>query len=570
LLSLLHIENIAVIEKAEIAFGPGLNVLTGETGAGKSIIIDSLNLLSGERASRDLIRTGEKRAIAEGVFTSVPKELIDFLEEQGIAPEEDGSVYITRQVGQDGRSLCRINGRPVPLSTLRVIGGLLLRCHGQQDSRSLTDADKHLALLDAYAENESLLQEYHTCLNKLKEIRHRQRALQMDEGEKARRIEMLTYQINEIEAAAITPGEDEALMSQRQFAENAEAVGDACQQVAFCLSGGIEPGSEGAISLLQTAARALINLGTAGQEVFGPLADRLAELSYLAEDCAADVAHAAGTLDELPYTLDEIIERLSVLNSLKKKYGGDLESVLEFLENAKAELEQITLSEDELIRLEHAYKDAYDETLASAQALSEQRKKAAREMEKAVNAELAYLSMAGAKFSVVFEPRRREGRLIFGADGLDMVSFYIAANKGEEAKPLAKTASGGELSRIMLALQTVLANKEGPTLIFDEIDAGISGNAAARVAERLARLSFGSQVLCVTHLPQMAAMADIHFHIAKGEKDGRTSTVVKKLTEEERMYELARIAGGDRPGESMLSAAKELLTTAKQYKQQNR
>ena len=569
MLSLLHIENIAVIEKAEIAFGPGLNVLTGETGAGKSIILDALNLLSGERASKDLIRTGEKRALAEGVFTSVSGELADFLEEQGIAPEEDGSVYITRQVSSDGKNLCRINGRPVPLSTLKAMGELLLRCHGQQDSRSLTDPEKHLPLLDVFARNEALLAAYQEKLAKLKEIRYRQRALQMDEGEKARRIEMLTYQINEIEAANITLGEDETLLSQRQIAENAEAVRDACQKVAFYLSGG-DDGPDGAVALLKLAAKALVDLRSTGEELFGPLADRLAELSFLAEDCAAEVAKAADSLDEMPFSLSEINERLSLLNSLKRKYGGDLEAVLQFLENAKAELEQITLSEDELLRLEQEYKEAYNETLAAAQVLSERRKQAARDLEKAVNAELAYLSMPGAKFSVVFETRRREGRLIFGADGIDIVSFYIAPNKGEEAKPLAKTASGGELSRIMLALQTVLSTKEGPTLIFDEIDAGISGNAAARVAERLARLSGRHQILCVTHLPQMAAMADTHFYIAKGEKDGRTVTAVSKLSEDERVYELARIAGGDSPGESLLSAAREMLSAARQYKLQNR
>lgn len=562
MLTLLQIENVAVIASADIVFKPGFNVLTGETGAGKSIIIDSVAALSGERTSRELVRTGSDYASVSGVF-----DCADFvapiLEDAGIQPEPDGSLFISRRITADGRNLCRVNGRTAPLSLLRRLGELLIRSHGQHDSRGLLDPALHIELLDRYAGTQELLAEYKAELARLKEIRSAQRELARDEDEKQRRIELLNYRIAEIGQADLVPGEEEQLTARRAEARDAKNIIKACLLAAEALNGG-ENGSASDMAL--KASKDLLSLKKQNQRL-SDLANRLDGLSSELSDVADEIRKAAEETGFSEASLDEIEDRLSLISTLKRKYGGSIESVNLCAAESAAELETILRSDAELERLAGEYADRHKRTSEIAKRLSDERKSAAKRLEKAVEEELSYLCMAGARFEVRFERQEREGRTVFAPDGTDIVEFYISANRGETVKPLARTASGGELSRIMLALNTVLSPKTEPTVIYDEVDSGISGVAALRVAERLARTASTRQVLCVTHLSQMASFADAHFLIKKAQQDGRTFTSVEELDREGRLLELARINGGAEPTETMKLAAAEQIADAERVKQ---
>lgn len=559
MLGVLHIENVAVIASAEITFREGLNVLTGETGAGKSIIIDSVNALLGERTSRDIIRTGEKSALVSGVFFDAGAAAEAVLREQGIDPEEDGSIVLTRKVTADGRNLCKINGKTVPLSALKALAPCLVQIHGQHDSKNLLNPDTHLALLDRYAGTQDLLAEYKALLASLKEMAAHRKALTINELEKQRKIDLLQFRINEIEAANPKIGEDEALTSARNTARDAAALVSALQAASAALSGS---GSEsGAVTLTETAARGLKNAAKNPDKEYRALCDRLYDLSYQLSDCASEISRLRGVYEYSEYNLDDIEGRLSVLSALKRKYGGSIESVLKAAQDARAELEAISKTEEELSRIAEQYGRLYDKTMEAARRLSKLRREKASELERAVVGELEYLCMPGARFEAAFEQKEKNGRIVFGADGIDNVEFLISANRGEDLKPLAKTASGGELSRVMLALDNIFACGCG-TLVFDEIDSGLSGIAASRVAERLYRLAKGSQVLCVTHLSQLAAMADTHFLISKSSDGRRTYTGVAELDADGRAAELARINGGEHPTDEMLAAARAQLEAA--------
>lgn len=558
MLTLLQIENVAVVARADITFRPGFNVLTGETGAGKSIIIDSVAALTGERTSKDLVRTGADFASVSGLFDGADA-LSPLLEEAGIAPESDGTVCISRRISADGRNVCRVNGRAAPLSLLRELGARLIRSHGQHDSRGLLDPDTHISMLDAYAGTDGLLSQYRELLAGLKDIRARQKALARDEDEKARRVEVLRFQTEEIEAAALEPGEDEALAEKRRAARGAQAIIKACAGAAEALSGGEARGAE---ECVEDAAGRLLSVKDPPAEL-ADIARRLGELTYELSDISDRIKRLSEETGFSAASLDEIEERLSLINLLKRKYGGSAESVAAYARAAKAELEGILRSDEELERLSAEYAGCYEKTMAAASALSVRRKEAAARLEKAVENELSYLCMAGARFEVRFAARERDGRTVFGSDGIDTAEFYISANRGEDPRPLAKTASGGELSRIMLAMNTVLAPEGAPTVIYDEVDAGISGIAASRVADRLAKSARGRQVLCVTHLSQMAACADAHFLIKKSQDGGRTFTSVCELDLPGRIDELARINGGENPSESMKRAAAEQIEKAR-------
>ncbi len=563
MLGLLHIENIAVIAAADIEFRRGFNILTGETGAGKSIIIDAICALMGERTSRDIIRTGEKSALVSGVFSGIGPEIAAKARSLGHEPEEGGVLQLSRQVYADGRNICRINGRLVSLAELKELGSALVRTHGQHDTKILLESSEHIGILDAYAGCGDLLEEYTALLASLKDIRNRQRKILTDTGEKERRLEMLRYQINEIEASAIKPDEDEELTKRKKKAQSAEKTVKNLN-AALSLLNGQQDGS--VAENLENAARALAEISNLCGKSIDDASKALYDMSYAVKDYAEAVGAELSEYDFSEKELDDIEERLSQLNMLKRKYGGSLESVLEYLEKAKKEVSDIEISDELMQRLTEEYDIQYKKTIAAAKKLSEKRKASAAELEKAVNAELRYLCMEGARFSVVFNEKRRDGRVIFGSDGIDIVEFYIAANKGEKPRPLAKCASGGELSRIMLAINTVSNRGEAETLIFDEVDAGISGIAASRVADRLANLAREKQVLCVSHLSQLAAMADTHFLIRKAQADGRTQTYVSELDFDGRVREIARINGGENYSQATMTAAAEQLKTAERLK----
>ena len=566
MLKLLHIENIAVVARADLEFQSGLNVLTGETGAGKSIIIDAIGALMGERTSRDIIRTGEKQAFVSASFDGCGAEMREALEALGLAWNEDGTLTVARRVYADGRNLCHVNGLPAPLSALRELGALLCRSLGQHDSRSLLDPGEHLQILDRYAGVEALLAEYTAALTELKAIRAKQKALVADIGSIDRQRDLLTYTINEIESANVQQGEDDELIAKRAAAQNSGKIASSLNAAIRAL----ESMDGSAAECAESAARALAPL--CGQKMAGidRAVEQLTEASGLLRDCMDTLETALETSTFSEQELDDIETRLALLSQLKRKYGGTLESVCASLDKARADLERLTGAEEESARLAEEYHRQYQKTLALAQALSSRRKQAAETFSARICEELAYLQMGGSRFSVRFDPRERDGRIILGGDGIDLVEFYISANRGESERPLAKTASGGELSRIMLAMNTVQTADNTPTLVFDEIDAGISGIAASRVARRLAALAKKRQVLCVTHLSQLAVFADAHYRIRKDVTDGRTLTTVTQLDEDGRIGEVARINGGELITDATRTAAADQLTQARAEKAKER
>lgn len=562
MLKLLHIENIAVVARAEIAFQPGFNVLTGETGAGKSIIIDAIGALLGERTSRDIIRTGEKQAFVSAVFEDCGEELRGRLEALGLPAGEAGTLTVARRVYADGRNLCHVNAMPTPLSALRELGALLCKSLGQHDSRSLLDSAEHLKILDRFAETDGLLAEYTEALQALKAIRAEQRALLADSGSLEQRRDLLSYTINEIESANVTPCEDDELLGRRLAAQNAEKTVSALSGALRALQGFDGTAAESA----EAAARALLPLCEHGAAELDKAYGQLTEAAALLRDSAETLETALEASSFSEKELDELEARLSLLNQLKRKYGGTLEAVCSALDEARAELDRLATVEERAGRLAADYSAQYQKTLTLAERLSETRKAAAEIFSARICEELAYLRMAGSRFSVRFARRERAGRVILGGDGIDLAEFYISANRGEQERPLAKTASGGELSRIMLALNTVQTADNTPTLVFDEIDAGISGVAASRVAKRLAALSEKRQILCVTHLSQLAVFADAHFLIRKAAQGERTVTEVSPLDFDGRVLEIARINGGETITDATRAAAADQLRQARDEK----
>ncbi len=560
MLGLLHIENIAVIESADIEFRQGFNLLTGETGAGKSIIIDSISALMGERTSRDIIRTGEKSALVAGVFVDIGVGAATKISAMGHKLEDDGSLHISRQVHADGRNVCRINGKPAPLSSLRELGSLLIKTHGQHDSKALLDSSSHIVMLDDYAENAELLLEYTESLEKLKEIRKEQRSVLTDIGEKERNLEMLRFQINEIESSNLHAGEDKELEERRKMVRASENV---VKHLSAALEMLRPENGDGTAVRLESAAHSMEMVADVAFGNVSSTANELRDLAFRAADCAEVISSKLSEFEFSEQELDEIESRLSHINMLKRKYGGDVDAVLAYLENARQQELTIETADEVAEKLAADYARQYEMTIELATALSKNRKSAAKAMADGVNNELEYLRMQGACFSVEFESRQRNGRMLLGKDGFDIVEFYIAPNLGEAGKPLAKSASGGELSRIMLAIHTISASDDADTLIFDEIDSGISGVAASKVAERLSGLAKKKQVLCVTHLAALAARADAHFLILKKTTAERTTTEVKGLDFEGRAHEIARINSGENITESTLDAARELLLSVK-------
>ena len=548
MLSLLHIENIAVIESADISFDAGFNVLTGETGAGKSIVIDAISAILGERAYRDMIRTGTTKASVRAVFTDVPP--LPWFEENGVA--YDPETVIHREIHLDGKNVCRVNGSLVSVSILRKLGIQLINIHGQHDSASLFDEDNHLTFLDAFGDNQALREAYSVKYAAVSKLRREIDSLTMDEGEKLRRMETLKYQIAEIEKANLEPGEDDELMERRKLLQNAEKIADGMNDAVENLYGGDD--TDGAASLLMTAERALARISKFSDSI-AALHEKVADLMYQVQDAAEEVRDAR---DELSYSageLDEIESRLDVIHRLRRKYGTTCVDILAYLEKAKQELDEIEFADDHLERLQKKLRKAEKEAWDGALALRKNRQDTAIAMSERILTELAQLDMPRVQFSCEFT------ELELTANGADAVAFYMSANAGEALKPLSKVASGGELARIMLAMKNVLAERDQvATLIFDEVDTGVSGRAAQKVAEKLRSVAAHKQVLCVTHLPQLAALANTHLLIAKGEREGRTYTTVTPLDIEGRKRELARIIGGTNITETTLKSAEEMLS----------
>ena len=555
MLELLHIENIAIIEAADIEFAPGFNALTGETGAGKSIVIDSLSAVLGQRTSRELIRTGAEKAFVSAAFSCMAPELT---EELGIQPEADGTLLLQREIQTDGKNVCRVNGRPVTVGQLRALGARLLNIHGQHDGQLLLDEEQHIVYLDSFGRVESLINTYAEKYKNFTDIRRQSGALQMDEAEKARRVDTLQYQIEELRRAKLKSGEEEELTARRGMLRNAEKFLDAVAGADYALNGDDSGG--GALSALRQAQDALSGVRHL-DDAFGQLYERLGEAYSEVYDIAATVEDKRGELDVSPGELDRVESRMDLLYRLKKKYGATVEDMLDYQARCEAELAQIEDAGDTLVRLEQALSKAEKEARQAAQALSDARKAAADRLTAQILTELQQLDMGKIRFAVDFAEKPLD------SDGMDTVRFLMSANVGEELRPIHKIASGGELARIMLAMKNVLSEQDHVgTMVFDEVDTGVSGRAAQKVAEKMARISRRKQVLCVTHLPQLAAMADTHFSVEKGERGGRTYTEVRRLDREQRRRELARLTGGSHVSQTMLDGAEELLVQAEKFR----
>ena len=547
MLLLLRIENIAVIERADISFDKGFNILTGETGAGKSIVIDAISAILGERAYRDMIRTGATKASVQAVFEDVPQ--LPWFEENGVPFEEQTVIH--REIYLDGKNICRVNGALVTVSILRKLGMQLINIHGQHDSATLFDEENHLQFLDAFASNEVLRSEYSSKFQEVTSLRRQIDRMTMNESEKLRRMETLRYQIEEISKANLTAGEDENLEQRRKLLQNAEKLSDGIEEATQCLYGGDD--SDGAVALISQAQRALSKLSRY-TDAYQVLSSRLEDLMYQLQDATEEVRDAQNALSYSGDELEEIESRLDVIHKLRRKYGVTCSDILDYLEKAKKELDEIEFSDDHLQKLKLKLKKAEKEAWDAAIALRTNRYEFAQILSSRILTELAQLDMPRVQFECNFS------EIELTASGADSVAFYMSANAGEALKPMSKVASGGELARIMLAMKNVLAEKDQvQTLIFDEVDTGVSGRAAQKVAEKLRSVAAHKQVLCVTHLPQLAALAQTHLLIAKEERQGRTYTTVTPLDFEGRKRELARIIGGANITEITLQSAQEML-----------
>lgn len=560
MLSLLHIENIALIQSADIRFEPGFNVLTGETGAGKSIVIDSIGAVLGERTSRELIRTGAKSALVTAVFTQVPP--LPWLEENGF-PTGEEELLLQRELQGDGRNVCRIDGKLVTVAQLRELGRQLLNIHGQHDGQQLLDPASHLGYLDQFGGCQPLLESYQEAYRKWHGIRREMDKLQMDEAERSRRVDTLNYQIQELERAQLKAGEDEELSARRTLLRSAGRLMEAVQSAEFALSG--DEDRDGACSLIAQAEGEVQGVSSISPEL-SELSEKLTALRCAADDAADTLRDLSRSFDFSPGELDQVEERLDLLYRLRKKYGPTVEDMLSYLDRCRKELDQIQYADDTLARLEKDLKKAQKEAARRGEVLSQARREAAGALQARVQEELRQLDMPKVRFQTEFTPKGGEAGM--DETGLDEVQFLMSANLGEALKPIQKVASGGELARIMLALKNVLAEGDQiGTLVFDEVDTGVSGRAAQKVAEKMAQVARGKQVLCVTHLPQIAAMADTHFSVQKGEREGRTYTRLERLDRSQRREELARLIGGASITPSLLESAEELLRQAEQQKQ---
>lgn len=550
MLTSLKIENVAIIESAAIEFGCGLNVLTGETGAGKSIVIDSINAILGERTSRDIIRTGAQSAKVYAVFEDVNERVRNFLDENGIDCE-DGVLIINRTLSREGKNVCRINGAPVTVSMLREIGGELIDIHGQHDNQSLLSPEKHCGFVDSFAGNADLITDYREKYGRLCEIRSKLKKLTTDESSKSQRIDFLTYQIDELEKAEITIGERDELKARKSLINNSQKVIESLNIAYEALK------ADGAGIDMITDAESEIANASAYMETLGEASEKITDIRYELEDIAETVRGAMTEVDFDPSELEDIDERLDLLYRLSKKYGDTEEEMLEYLEKARAELDNIAFSDERVKELQKQEKEALAETETAACKLTESRKTAGEKLSNAICSELEFLDMPNVRFVV------KCNDIGLTENGKDEIEFLISANAGEEPKPLAKIASGGELSRIMLAIKNVLAETDGvDTMIFDEIDTGVSGRAAQKIAMKLRSASKGRQVICVTHLAQIAAQGDVHLYISKSVSDGKTYTNIKSLIEEERVAEIARIMGGMEITKLQLESAREMLANA--------
>ena len=556
MLNVLHIENIAVIEQAEICFDRGFNVLTGETGAGKSIVIDAISAILGERTYRDVIRTGAPRAFVSAVFSGIP-ELAWFGENQ--VEYDADELLIQREIYPDGKNVCRVNGRPVTVSILKRLGVQLISIHGQHDSQQLFDETSHLAYLDLFAHDGGLLEEYGEKYARVQELTKEIQRLSMNESEKFRLVETLQYQIDEIERAALTPGEDIELESRRRVLQNAEKITDALQGAFSALYG--DESTSGAAELLSGAEQALARVERVDEDA-AALHQRVADLMYAAQDAAEELRDRLDGLSYSQEDLEQLESRLDTIHRLKRKYGGSCEEILAFLENAKNQLDEIEFASDRIERLEKQRAAAEQEALSTAKKLRAVREETAAMLESRMQEELSQLDMPKVRFVCQFD------EIVLSPSGIDSVRFLMSANVGEALKPLSKVASGGELARIMLAMKNVLAAEDSVgTMIFDEVDAGVSGRAAQKVANKLWSVARGRQVLCVTHLPQIAAMADTEFTVEKRVENERTYTSVLRLDAQGRRQELARLIGGSMITDTTLAGAAELLRLADKTKE---
>lgn len=553
MLRTLSIENIAVIEKAKIDFDGGLNVLTGETGAGKSIVVDSINAVLGERTSKELVRTGSDFAFVSAFFENINATVCGELEKLGYTPEDDGSLLITRRISKDGRSSCRINGMPATVSVLHTLGKVLVNIHGQHDSQSLLDPEQHYKFIDMLSGDSSVLSDYKAAFSRFLSVRRELKALTAAADSADKNTELLEYQIKELEEADIKIGEAQALNARKKVMDSAEEAAKAYSSALEAVNGDDEnPGAE---SLLQSALESVVR--------FSELSPEIKKAAALLENAVDEIADAksviAGELSVLdfdPREREEIEERLDELFRLGKKYGDGEEKMLAYLDNAKRKLNSIVNNEEELEKLNDEYDKAYVDVLAAAEKLTALRKKTAQKFAEDVKNQLAYLDMPKINFTVDFK------KGIMSSAGLDKIEFLISANPGEEPKPLVKIASGGELSRIMLGIKSILAyNDTVDTLIFDEIDTGVSGRASQKIGLKLKEVSKNTQVICVTHSAQIASNADSHFLISKDISGDRTFTSVTLLNRSQRRNELARIMGGLEITDAMLNSAEELLLT---------
>lgn len=556
MLNELHIENIAVIEKADISFAPGLNVLTGETGAGKSIIIDSIGAVLGERVSRDLVRRGAEKGTVTAVFDADCAAA--WLEENEI--DSDGELIIQRRITLDGKSSCRICGTPVTAAQLKELAAMLVDIHGQNDGRQLMDERRHMAYLDSFGHLDGALAAYRAEYDRFSAIKKEMAALSMDEIEKARLSDSLKYQIEELERANIKPGEKDTLSARRDLLRNSEKLTEALDEAFSALYGG----DDNAVSMSQNAAYYAAKAANYAPEL-EQAANAVNDAAFALADAAETLRDFKDSLDFSPEEYDNIETRLSLLNKLERKYGRTDEELCVYLDECRRKLDDIEYADDRLVKLEKELSAHKAQCVKAAAALSAQRREKAAELEKRIVTELRELNMPSVRFAVEFVPVDNEQG--FDASGADKIRFIMSANAGEELGRISKIASGGELSRIMLAMKNVFAeNDPVGTMVFDEIDTGVSGIAAQRVAEKLFAVSKGRQVMCVTHLPQIAAMADSHYLIAKHEEGGRTYTEVNGLTREGRRRELARLHGGDFITETTLASAEEQLAAAEAFK----
>ena len=549
MLSSLQIENVAVIQKAEVHFKPGLNVLTGETGAGKSILIDSINAILGNRTSKDLVRTGASKAVIRAAFEQVPDAVLNSLEKAGY--ERSDALMLSREITAEGKSTCRINGMPATASVLRELCGGLININGQHDSVGLLNPARHLGILDDYAQNDAEFQEYYVLYRELVRIKRELDAMITDEAEKQRKIDLLSYQVQEIEDAGLTAGEEQTLESRRKILANASAIRDKIAQSYALLSGDDE--SSGAVDLLGEASHAI---DTAAQldDALAAASSQLLDIYYNAKDVAADLIGRLDSYDTNDAELDEIEQRLDLIYKLKRKYGDTVEDVIEFGQNAREELERIQSSQERHDHLQAEKRRLYALAREKAEALTQTRLNAFEALNKRISGTLDFLNMPGVRMTL----RHTRGPL--ASHGQDSIEFYISTNPGEAPKPLAKIASGGELSRITLAIKNAMADKDAvPTVIYDEIDSGVSGKAAGRIGEVLRQSAQGHQILCITHTAQIAALADCHLLIQKNVANDRTYTEIHPLDEEGRVEALARLISGDHVTDISRANAREML-----------